>query len=40
MKVAKHLATNVVCAMKIIDKSLLADHQDSEVYFDMLKSEI
>ena len=40
VRVAKHLATNVVCAIKVIDKAALAEKQGSELYFDMLKSEI
>ena len=40
VRVAKHLATNVVCAIKIIDKAALDEKQGSELYFDMLKSEI
>ena len=37
---AKHLATNVVCAIKIIDKTALSQREGSQIYFEMLKSEI
>ena len=40
VRAAKHIGTNVECAIKIIDKVKLVKKQDSSIYFDLLKSEI